>query len=125
MKRIVVSGAAGRMGKSLIRELTYSDDMVLAAALVSSTSVLKGKNSGEVADIVDNEIPLSHGKIDCEFDVMVDFSQPEAVRENLKFSHSFVNSFFTIIEKFPETLGILKFYFNRVFGITDRLIEYK
>lgn len=47
------------------------------------------------------------------------------IRENLKFSHGFVSSFFAIIEKFPETLGILKFYFNRVFRITDRLIEYK
>jgi GT2 family glycosyltransferase len=46
-------------------------------------------------------------------------------RENLKLSHSLINSFFAVIEKFPETLGILKFYFNRVFRVTDRLIEYK
>jgi glycosyltransferase involved in cell wall biosynthesis len=37
----------------------------------------------------------------------------------------FINALFLTIGKFAEMAGVLKYFFNRVFRITNRLIEYK
>jgi GT2 family glycosyltransferase len=35
------------------------------------------------------------------------------------------HAFFLTLGKFPELVGVVKYYFNHLFGITNRLIEYK
>ena len=36
-----------------------------------------------------------------------------------------INALFLTIGKLPEVVGILKYYLNRGFGITNKLLEYK
>ncbi len=46
-------------------------------------------------------------------------------KSGLELEHRLPYCLFLVIGKFPEMLGIIKYYFNHVFGITNRLIEYK
>ena len=84
MIKVAIAGAAGRMGQAIIREMERLDDMMLVAALVSERSRLVGKDAGEMAGVRALSVPASSGAIEGAFDVMVDFSRPDALRENLE-----------------------------------------
>ncbi len=72
------------MGQAIIREMESLDDMMLVAALVSERSRLVGKDAGEMAGVRALSVPVSSGAIEGAWDVMVDFSRPDALRENLE-----------------------------------------
>jgi len=86
MLGVVVCGAAGRMGSSLVRLIHENRAMNLAGAVESSDSPQIGKDAGEVAGlgkigipIVAKIAPLLKGPV-----VIVEFTAPDATLEHVK-----------------------------------------
>ena len=78
--RIAVTGAAGRMGKTLIEAVSLAEGAQLAAAIECPESSLIGADAGEVAGIGKNGIVIT-GSIENvinDFDVLIDFTAPAA-----------------------------------------------
>ncbi len=78
--RVAVSGATGRMGRSLINALANEYDMSLTAALENPNSEHVGTDSGTVASSKPNGVTIvkSTDILQCPFDVLIDFSVPTA-----------------------------------------------
>ncbi len=78
--RMAVTGAAGRMGRTLIRMISESADLTLGAALERKDSELLGADAGELAGVGPLGVMLGHDVAGAlgEFDVLVDFSVPAA-----------------------------------------------
>jgi 4-hydroxy-tetrahydrodipicolinate reductase len=85
--RIGITGAAGRMGKTLIEAIHLSaDDLVLAAAIERPESSLVGADSGELAGQGTNGVPVV-GALDeviGDIDVLIDFTVPDATTANVQ-----------------------------------------
>jgi len=85
MTKIAITGASGRMGRVLIQAVTETEGFELGAALVRSGSSMLGVDAGELAGVGKLNIPVT----DCletaavNFDVLIDFTRPEATLENL------------------------------------------
>jgi 4-hydroxy-tetrahydrodipicolinate reductase len=78
--RLIVAGAGGRMGRTLVRAIAETDGVVLAGALEDERSPLIGQNSGELAGIGQNNCRLT-ADADAELahaDGVVDFTVPGA-----------------------------------------------
>ena len=78
MVRIAVTGAAGRMGRTIIQAASELPDMSLALALEHPDSPAIGADAGQVAGIGKLDRPVRADMADAQFDVLIDFSQPEA-----------------------------------------------
>jgi 4-hydroxy-tetrahydrodipicolinate reductase len=78
--RIAVTGAAGRMGRTLIDLINDSADLTLGAAFERSDSTALGTDAGELSGagqlgvVVTDDV---RGAVDA-FDLLIDFSVPEA-----------------------------------------------
>ena len=85
MIKVVISGAGGRMGKLLLRAVTEEEGMELAGAVEGESHPLIGKDAGNAAGIekCGVEICSNLEKIHDEWDVLVEFSIPEAVLQHL------------------------------------------
>jgi 4-hydroxy-tetrahydrodipicolinate reductase len=84
MIRIAVTGAAGRMGKTLIEAISLAENAQLAAAIERPDSSLIGADAGELAGVGRNGIAVV-GSIDeviDDFDVLIDFTSPVATLAN-------------------------------------------
>ena len=81
--KLIVSGAAGRMGVAIVREVEQSNEVEIVGALGSRTSRSKGKDVGLMAGTGKMGVPLSTDLAGTAFDVMIDFSKPEALKANL------------------------------------------
>ena len=57
--RLVVAGAGGRMGRTLVKAIAESKDFVLAGALEDPRSPLIGWDAGQLAGVGDNGIKLT------------------------------------------------------------------
>lgn len=80
MTRIAITGATGRMGKSLIQSLQTAKNLHLTVAIERPDCELLGADSGEAAGIGHNGINISAdlaAKLDS-FDVLIDFTAPAA-----------------------------------------------
>ena len=80
MLRVAISGVAGRMGNVLVHALAEAEDLSLGAAFENSNDRSVGYDAGEVAGVgkvgvIVSDSPLK--KIE-DFDVVIDFSVPEA-----------------------------------------------
>jgi len=83
--RIAIVGAAGRMGRSLVEACHDTSDMSLTAALERPGSPFLGKDAGELAGVGANRVMIADdlaGQAD-RFDVLIDFTRPEATMNNL------------------------------------------
>ena len=80
MIKAIISGAAGRMGRSLIGAVQTSDEFSLVGALESETSELLGLDAGELAGVGKAGVLLSttDESLVEQADVMIDFSSPLA-----------------------------------------------
>jgi 4-hydroxy-tetrahydrodipicolinate reductase len=78
--RIAVTGAAGRMGKTLIDFISASDDLTLGAAFERADSPQLGLDAGDLAGVGSLGVPvISDLNAELEsFDTLIDFSVPEA-----------------------------------------------
>jgi 4-hydroxy-tetrahydrodipicolinate reductase len=84
--RIAVTGAAGRMGKTLIEAINLADGCELTAALERPDSSLVGADAGELAGLGKNGVSIA-GSIDDvinDFDVLIDFTVPAATLANAR-----------------------------------------
>lgn len=80
MIRIAVTGAAGRMGKTLIEAIGNHPQTELTAALERPDSSLIGADSGELAGLGRNNVTIA-GDIQSiieDFDILIDFTVPGA-----------------------------------------------
>ena len=86
MLKIAVTGAAGRMGKTLIEAVNAAQGLELGAAIERAGSSLMDVDAGELVGIgklgvvvVDDIAAVAN-----DFDVLIDFTKPEATVANLK-----------------------------------------
>lgn len=85
MVRIAVAGAAGRMGRHLIEACSQTPDVRCGAAIEQATNPLLGRDAGSVAGIGELGVPISAdlAQISSAFDVLIDFTRPEATLAHL------------------------------------------
>ena len=78
--RLVVAGAGGRMGRTLVKAIADSKDFALAGALEDSRSPLIGWDSGTLAGLPENDIKLAGdaGPLLAKADGIIDFTAPVA-----------------------------------------------
>ena len=79
--KLVVAGAGGRMGRTLIEMVLRSGDFELAAAIEAAGSSVIGKTAGELVGLP------SPVRISREFsggDCLIDFTRPEGTLANLE-----------------------------------------
>ena len=87
MTRIAVTGAAGRMGRTLIQAITSTEGMTLSAAIGQPGSSFIGIDAGELVALgkIGAVITDDISKVKDDFDVLIDFTIPAATMENLAF----------------------------------------
>src|SRR5262245_64931636 len=86
MIKVIVAGAAGRMGSRLVALIKESTALTLAGAIEGKGHQALGEDAGEVAGVgkiglsITNDLPalLDGGE------VVIDFSAPEATLEHLR-----------------------------------------
>ena len=90
MIKIAVTGAGGRMGRTLIEAVTGTKGMMLGAATERPDSSLIGTDAGELAGIGANGVILSDSlsKVTDDFDVLIDFTAPAASMAHLEICRS-------------------------------------
>jgi 4-hydroxy-tetrahydrodipicolinate reductase len=87
MINIAVTGAAGRMGRSLINACQQSESCQLSAAIEHEGNPLIGGDAGDIVGIgaVNVKLVDNLSEVADQFDVLIDFSSPEATLDNLAF----------------------------------------
>lgn len=85
MTRVAVTGAAGRMGRTLVRAIREAEDLTLGAALERAGLSLLGADAGELAGVGSMNVALTDDLAAAgdRFDTLVDFSVPEATLANV------------------------------------------
>jgi 4-hydroxy-tetrahydrodipicolinate reductase len=80
MTRLAITGAAGRMGRTLVQTIAQTQGVELGAALERDGMSLLGSDAGELAGIGKLDVPLSGSlaAVVDRFDTLVDFSVPAA-----------------------------------------------
>ncbi|MBD8555321.1 4-hydroxy-tetrahydrodipicolinate reductase [Rhizobium sp. CFBP 8762] len=81
--KLVVVGAGGRMGQTLIRVIQAMDGVTLSAALERTGSPLIGKDAGELAGVGPLSIPVTDQPLEAfvHADGVIDFTAPAATVE--------------------------------------------
>ncbi|MEZ9923155.1 4-hydroxy-tetrahydrodipicolinate reductase [Vibrio breoganii] len=84
--RIAVAGAAGRMGRNLVKATNVMEQATLGAANERPQSSLIGVDVGELSGEGKLDVALvdDFNKVVDEFDVIVDFTAPENTLANLE-----------------------------------------
>ena len=85
MIKIAITGAAGRMGRTLIEACTNSDGLRLAAAIERSGVTVVGADVGELAGVGKLGVTVSDKLDGLDFDVLIDFTRPDATLANLEY----------------------------------------
>jgi 4-hydroxy-tetrahydrodipicolinate reductase len=78
--RLIVTGAGGRMGRTLVKAIAETDGLMLAGAVEQPSSPLLGQDSGELAGIGPNKVLLTADvkPLLKNADGIVDFTGPAA-----------------------------------------------
>jgi 4-hydroxy-tetrahydrodipicolinate reductase len=78
--RLVVAGAGGRMGRTLVKAIADNKGLVLAGALEDARSPLIGWDAGQLAGVGENGIKLAAdaGPLMDKADGIIDFTAPAA-----------------------------------------------
>jgi 4-hydroxy-tetrahydrodipicolinate reductase len=86
MTKIAITGAAGRMGRSLIEACHNTDGLEVSVALEHPESSLLGSDAGDLAGIgsLGVEVGADIGAVIDAFDVLIDFTRPEPTLANLE-----------------------------------------
>ncbi|WP_261816657.1 4-hydroxy-tetrahydrodipicolinate reductase [Vibrio gallicus] len=94
MVRIAVAGAAGRMGRNLVKATKAIESATLGAANERPHSSLIGVDAGELSGEGKLDISLvdDFTKVIDNFDVIVDFTAPENTLKNLELCKQFGKS---------------------------------
>jgi 4-hydroxy-tetrahydrodipicolinate reductase len=83
MRMVVVAGAAGRMGQTLLRSIHASDGMKIHAALERPDSPALGKDAGELCGIGPIGVPITADPLLAllKADALIDFTSPASTIE--------------------------------------------
>jgi 4-hydroxy-tetrahydrodipicolinate reductase len=83
--RLIIAGAGGRMGRTLIRAIADTEGAVLAGALEVPTSSLLGQDAGTLAGLPANGVKISADlwSLSANADGIVDFTVPAATIANV------------------------------------------
>lgn len=83
--RVAIVGAGGRMGKNLVEAVCMTEGLEVTAATERPDSSLVGADVGEVAGVGKLGVNISHSltKVVDAFDVVIDFTSPEATMIHL------------------------------------------
>ena len=86
MINIGISGAAGRMGKTLLEAVRDGAGVALGAAVEHPDSPAVGRDAGELAGLGRQGVLIAKdlGDVADDFDVLVDFTVADAVAGNLE-----------------------------------------
>src|SRR5947209_2018170 len=78
--RLIVAGAGGRMGRTLVRAISESPGLVLAGATEATGSPFVGDDSGVLAGLPANRVPLVSevNPLVIGADAIIDFTAPAA-----------------------------------------------
>jgi 4-hydroxy-tetrahydrodipicolinate reductase len=78
--RLVVAGAGGRMGRTLIKAIAETPGLALSGALEDAKSPLLGQDSGQLSGLGNNGIVLTADAKDliAKADGVIDFTVPKA-----------------------------------------------
>jgi len=78
--RLIVAGAGGRMGRTLVKAIAQTPGLVLAGATESANSSLLGKDAGELAGLGANGVALTAdaAPLIARADGIIDFTAPAA-----------------------------------------------
>jgi len=85
MMRVAITGASGRMGRNLIDAVNQTEGLTVTAAIERPESSLIGADAGELAGIGRLGVVVvdSLESVVNDFDVLIDFTVPEATVHNL------------------------------------------
>jgi 4-hydroxy-tetrahydrodipicolinate reductase len=83
--RVAITGAAGRMGKTLIEAVLAAEGATLTAAIERPDSSLIGADAGELAGVGRNGVTVVDDikTVINDFDVLIDFTAPAATLVNI------------------------------------------
>src|SRR4030088_2753388 len=83
--RLIIAGAGGRMGRTLIRVISETPGAVVTGALEAPGSELLGKDAGTLAGLPENGIKLSADlwSLSKDADGILDFTVPGATIANV------------------------------------------
>jgi len=86
MLRIAITGAAGRMGKTLIEACQQAEDCSVSAAIERPGSSLIGADAGELAGVGALNVVLVDdvNSVVNDFDTLIDFTSIETTLNNLE-----------------------------------------
>ena len=86
MTKMLVTGAAGRMGRNLITAVHEAEGAILSVATERKGSSMIGVDAGELAGLEKNNVALIDdiNKALDQFDVCIDFTAPVVTIENIK-----------------------------------------
>ncbi len=85
MIKVAITGAAGRMGHTLVEACTKHEGLRLTAALERAGSGAIGVDAGELAAVGKLGVVVRDSIDGSDFDVLIDFTRPEATLANLEF----------------------------------------
>lgn len=88
---VLINGAAGKMGREVVKAVAQAEDMTLLGA-VDRSPEHQEKDAGELAGIAPLEIPITNQfepmlamlAQERQLGVMVDFTHPDSVYENIR-----------------------------------------
>lgn len=85
MIKVGITGAGGRMGRTLIEAVSERDDLCLGAAIERSGNTLIGTDAGVLAGIDSLGILITDqlANVIDQIDVLIDFTAPESTLANL------------------------------------------
>ena len=88
MNRIAISGAAGRMGRNLVQACEEAEDLQLTQAVELPGHDSIGADSGVLAGIEANRVPVTDSLEASDFDILIDFTHPSATTQHVDFCRS-------------------------------------
>lgn len=85
MVRVAVAGAAGRMGRELMKAIAETDGIELTAAVEKRGAPEVGRDAGELAGVGAMGIVVEEdlSEVVDLFDLLIDFTSPDATMANL------------------------------------------
>jgi len=84
MTKVAITGAAGRMGKTLLEAVNQTDGVDVSVALERPGSTIVGVDAGELSGIGKLNVTVVDDIATADaFDVLIDFTRPEVTLANL------------------------------------------
>ncbi|WWO96798.1 MAG: 4-hydroxy-tetrahydrodipicolinate reductase [Candidatus Dasytiphilus stammeri] len=86
--KVAIAGAAGRMGKQVIKEIQDTGEMYISVAVDNNSSVI-GKDAGEIAGIGKIGVNIEDHLLPEKFDLLIDFTMPSATLKHIEICRHF------------------------------------